>query len=298
MNDTVTNRRKRGDAHPSGDGRVFYVYRSAKKGGGEEWITSDLLHIRRQKAREGAARKYAENPEAAREKSRIWSKANPEKVKAMGAKCSAKRAGTQKARDYRAAYYLKNRDRIMFLNRKWKSENADLYKEISARCRLKDPDKQKEQGRRWYLQNQEKSKERASAWGKANPERRLELVRKWRLENLDQFNKTAARWRSENPDKRKAIDHRRRAAKIGALHPSHSVGMELSLAQSANRLRDCLGAAFHIDHIVPLTRGGFHYHLNLRVLPASINLSKNNKLDSELKGIRKTQIEAWTPSLN
>ncbi|MGH2487451.1 MAG: hypothetical protein ACRDHE_15710, partial [Ktedonobacterales bacterium] len=43
-----------------------------------------------------------------------------------------------------------------------------------------------------------------------------------------------------------------------------------------------MGSPFHVDHILPLARGGKHHHDNLRVLPARLNLVKNDRLDSEV----------------
>jgi hypothetical protein len=37
------------------------------------------------------------------------------------------------------------------------------------------------------------------------------------------------------------------------------------------------GEEFHIDHLVPLSRGGLHHTHNFKIVPASYNLSKNNK---------------------
>jgi 5-methylcytosine-specific restriction endonuclease McrA len=38
-----------------------------------------------------------------------------------------------------------------------------------------------------------------------------------------------------------------------------------------------LGERFHVDHIVPLSRGGLHAYKNMRVIPAIDNLRKGNK---------------------
>ncbi len=42
-----------------------------------------------------------------------------------------------------------------------------------------------------------------------------------------------------------------------------------------------LGEKCHVDHIVPISRGGKHEISNLRIIPARLNWSKNNRLDSE-----------------
>lgn len=38
-----------------------------------------------------------------------------------------------------------------------------------------------------------------------------------------------------------------------------------------------LGERFHVDHIIPLSRGGLHVYKNMRVIPAIDNLRKGNK---------------------
>ncbi len=43
------------------------------------------------------------------------------------------------------------------------------------------------------------------------------------------------------------------------------------------RLQDKLGIPFHVDHIVPLSKGGLHHPSNLQVVPASWNRSKHNR---------------------
>ena len=43
-----------------------------------------------------------------------------------------------------------------------------------------------------------------------------------------------------------------------------------------------LGDNFHVDHIVPLAKGGLHCHTNLRVIPAIDNLRKGVKNDFKL----------------
>ena len=36
--------------------------------------------------------------------------------------------------------------------------------------------------------------------------------------------------------------------------------------------------AFHVDHIIPLSKGGLHHEDNLRIIPAITNLRKGSKI--------------------
>jgi len=38
----------------------------------------------------------------------------------------------------------------------------------------------------------------------------------------------------------------------------------------------------HVDHIIPLSRGGPHDISNVRIIPATFNLRKNAKMDHEV----------------
>ena len=53
----------------------------------------------------------------------------------------------------------------------------------------------------------------------------------------------------------------------------------------AARLTQKLNSSFHVDHIIPLSRGGKHEPNNLQVVPAKWNLRKNNR-----------NTEKWQPS--
>jgi len=46
----------------------------------------------------------------------------------------------------------------------------------------------------------------------------------------------------------------------------------------AARLGQCTGIAHHVDHIVPIARGGAHAPSNLQVITAALNYSKGARL--------------------
>ena len=236
MDTTVAKKRKRGEPHPSGDGRVFLGRRSASKGGREEWVTPEQLEESRRKSREYAARRYVENPEASKEYSAQWRAANAEKLR-------------ERYTRYRAA-------------------NAEKLKERYTRYRAANPERAKAANAKYYKENVEREKERG------------------------------ARYRAANAEKIGALNARRRAKKINATHPDHSTKIEAVLLQSAARLRKCLGIDFHLDHIVPLARGGMHHHANLRVLPGRLNIAKSDRLDSDLPSHLQPTMKTWSPFLN
>jgi len=42
-----------------------------------------------------------------------------------------------------------------------------------------------------------------------------------------------------------------------------------------SRVSQCTGILFHVDHVIPLSKGGIHHQDNLQVIPAIINLRKH-----------------------
>ena len=79
-----------------------------------------------------------------------------------------------------------------------------------------------------------------------------------------------------------------RAAKRAALKKEAEVrltseeGKEVdAIYAKAKRLSEETGNAFHVDHILPINKGGIHHPINLRVLPGSENCSKGAKIHWE-----------------
>ncbi len=53
------------------------------------------------------------------------------------------------------------------------------------------------------------------------------------------------------------------------------------LYAEAKRLSEETGSAFHVDHILPIQKGGIHHPINLRVLLGKDNISKHTKIHWE-----------------
>jgi 5-methylcytosine-specific restriction endonuclease McrA len=53
------------------------------------------------------------------------------------------------------------------------------------------------------------------------------------------------------------------------------------LEQKRLHLTETTGIEYHLDHIVPLAKGGIHHPINLRIITAEENLSKGDKVTPE-----------------
>jgi 5-methylcytosine-specific restriction endonuclease McrA len=89
-------------------------------------------------------------------------------------------------------------------------------------------------------------------------------------------------WREKNPDRANAIAAKRRSAKQNNPLPT---GWEESKRENreafykeAVRLKEETGIEHHVDHIIPISRGGVDHELNYQILTAEQNLQKSNKM--------------------
>jgi 5-methylcytosine-specific restriction endonuclease McrA len=97
---------------------------------------------------------------------------------------------------------------------------------------------------------------------------------------------SALRWASSYPEKRATRENRRRARKEGAVPKNQTPedsAIIASIYSQAQRVSKCLGVTMHVDHILPLSKGGVHQPSNLQVLPKTTNLRKSDKLDFQLQ---------------
>lgn len=114
-----------------------------------------------------------------------------------------------------------------------------------------------------------------------NREDVLEQNKEWREKNKEQMRECRKKWREENPHLHREYNQRRRALKKAALpHLSKNDNLALKLLSEEVSM---LGEGWHLDHIVPLSKGGLHHPDNLQIVRSSYNLSKNDKLWQERK---------------
>lgn len=134
----------------------------------------------------------------------------------------------------------------------------------------------REHGRKWRRAN----KAKVSAKRKAVYRMKADAIKAARkasyAANPEPKKKAAARWRKANPDKRAAYGAKRHALKKGLAVPLTAEEKQITaqLYATARLLTKITGEPYHVDHIIPLAKGGLHHPNNLQVLRGVDNLKK------------------------
>lgn len=143
------------------------------------------------------------------------------------------------------------------------------YHEHKEECR--------ERSRRYARANPEKLRERGRRWRPANVEKLRELSRRHYDEHKEYYYEKARRWRRANPEKAREIDRHRylRRRDIEGIFTKEQLQDRVDYYGGLCYI--CGGPYEHIDHVIPLSRGGTNWPANLRPMCAEHNLIKGAK---------------------
>lgn len=139
--------------------------------------------------------------------------------------------------------------------------------------------------REYSAKNKEAALRRVYEWRKANPEKYSALGKRHRQKHANKIKTRIAKWCKDNLHKKAANESKRRANKLGqtpTLSTSELESIKAIYAKAA-RLTKETGYQWHVDHDMPLARGGLHHPDNLQVIPAKMNLSKGARFNSTLE---------------
>lgn len=149
-------------------------------------------------------------------------------------------------------------------SREWKRRNSERVNQYMLAYR---------QGR--YEKLLEDSRLRMREYGR-DPQHRRDAVRRVKA------------WRENNPEKHRRHNLTRRARERNAEGNHTSDDLKLLVRSSNGRCWWCgkliKGNKYHVDHRIPLARGGGNNPENLVISCPRCNLSKNDKLPSEWNG--------------
>lgn len=121
-------------------------------------------------------------------------------------------------------------------------------------------------------------------WYHRNKQKALEYNKKYRQMNRDKVNQIAKNYTIRHPERRLEtcrLSSRNRRSKVsgaGGFHTKQDI-IEIYLAQNG-RCSYCkvkVGRKYHVDHIIPISKGGTGSKDNLQICCPSCNLRKNAK---------------------
>ena len=131
----------------------------------------------------------------------------------------------------------------------WRKRNPEKAKEVLANFRAQHKAQLREQSRKRYANDPEKGRQRTK------------------------------RWREKNPEGMRAHAQTRNARKNGSggRYTAEDVrSLKIAQCNKCAYCKDRLGKRFHVDHIMPISKGGMNVRGNLQILCVSCNLSKHN----------------------
>lgn len=204
----------------------------------------------------------------------------------------------EKQKQYWVEYRKKHKEHRAVLMRQWIDKNKDKYDqwqadyraknrkaraEKSMECRLKKPDIYREKNRIWRKNNPQWRKDNYIK----NREHFLELQKLSYLRNREKRIKDVKEYAKKNPHIRVKIVAIRRLRIEATIENESAIADFIRLVRNSKWVycyycdRRVSGKKAHIDHMVPLSRGGKHSPDNLCASCAPCNLTKHSKLISE-----------------
>lgn len=127
-----------------------------------------------------------------------------------------------------------------------------------------------------HAANREKENSRMRAYDAANRQAKLARLKAHREANREEAARRTRSWRKANPDRCRLYQQRKRARKMAI--PYEDVDPGRIYLRDEGICGICGGktdpADWHLDHIIPLARGGHHLYANVQVAHPFCNMSK------------------------
>lgn len=168
---------------------------------------------------------------------------------------------------------------VSIYNREYRKQNAEAIAADQRRYREENAERKKELSRAWYQRNSDLVKAKTAAH---------------KAEHKEKHKRYAEKARKKHWLKRKLREANRRAAKRGGSAPFMPCDDPATLwAMYEDQDGLCaycetpLFGKFHIDHMLPLSRGGPHEWLNFALACATCNLEKQDKTPEEFMELGK-----------
>ena len=170
-------------------------------------------------------------------------------------------------------------------------------KEINKAYRLANPEKLKQIHKAWSLANPENIRASSRKWDLANTEKKAEIGKIYYLANSEKVKARQKAYSLANPDKGNAKARKRRARIKGNEYIPYTeqqvletYGIDCNICNLPIDLNTARQVGIpgwqnglHIDHLIPISKGGPDTLENVRPTHGLCNITKNNKEQYEIK---------------
>lgn len=167
--------------------------------------------------------------------------------------------------------YTNNREKLLEEHKqRAKKYYARKGEEIKVKMRAKraaDVEKAREYDKQRYAKNKDRISENRKRRERANPEKMKALRAASYHRNKHLFLNAAIR---RNKTKRHAIPE---------WYSEFDEFVLQEMSELAEIRKQETGIEWHIDHMIPLSKGGLHWYMNWQLIPATMNLEKHNKME-------------------
>ena len=169
------------------------------------------------------------------------------------------------------------------------------YKHKGCRC-LNCVEFNKKSSTNFRKNNAERHREFSRNWGIKNPEKKKEIYSQWYKKNIEQHIKNVTDWQNNNLGKKRSYaiktQNKRRAIKKMSSHVPYTaedvllkygISCHLCKKEINFNLPRSVGKlgwenSFHIDHLIPISKGGNDTIENVRPSHGLCNLKKGSRI--------------------
>lgn len=177
------------------------------------------------------------------------------------------------------AYRQKNRELVRKKEREYYAENKEMHSKIHKKYREKNKEKIYKKSNEWYRKNKERVKVKSAIYYKENRTRIRDMNKQWHLKNKDRAYSRVL--------KRRSLKH---CVAFAGVKRKEILDRDNWTCQKCgvkvhDRNKGDWNDEFkaHLDHIIPISKGGDSTPENMQVLCRTCNLRKSDKTEIEIE---------------
>lgn len=142
-----------------------------------------------------------------------------------------------------------------------------------------------EKSRKYKENNKEIVSRYLKAWGEKNKDKLRDNHRSWAANNKDRMRAYLSEYRNTNRAWVRAWNQKRRCALRAAEGSFTGEQILDKLSKQRDKCANCKkklsSGKYHIDHVMPISKGGSNYISNIEILCVKCNLTKHAKLPEQ-----------------